>query len=326
MRARLAVLSECAGDWQAAVRHWIEAHAALKRPGPVATQPMPSIADEVMLYQTIVGAWPMTLCAGDAAGVAAFAERLAAWQEKSLREAKLQTDWVAPNAAYEDAARGFLAALLAPGSRFLAEASMFVRRIAPAGAVNGLAQTLLKLTAPGVPDFFQGTEFWDLSLVDPDNRRPVDFAARAAALREGGLGEGALGEGAPGEGASGEGALGEGASPVALAGAWRDGRVKQAVIARGLALRRRAPALFARGDYRPLEVRGRFASHAVAFLRVLGRRRVPDGGAKAGLGAAGGRRHDRLCRRRVGRHRAGAAGRRFPAGTARCAGRRCVGR
>jgi (1->4)-alpha-D-glucan 1-alpha-D-glucosylmutase len=186
----------------------------------------------------------MTLHAVDAAGVAAFAERLAAWQQKALREAKLETDWVAPNAVYEDAAHGFLAALLAPVSAFLTEAAAFATRIGPAGAVNGLAQTLLKLTSPGVPDSFQGTEFWDLSLVDPDNRHPVDFASRVAALRAG-------------------------ESPVARAQSWRDGRVKQAVIARTLALRQATPMLFARGDYRPLEVRGRFAEHVVAFLRTL---------------------------------------------------------
>ncbi|HEY1931956.1 MAG TPA: malto-oligosyltrehalose synthase [Acetobacteraceae bacterium] len=245
LRARLAVLSECAEEWEAAVRRWIEANARLKQPGAVSTAAMPSIGDEAMLYQMIVGAWPTTLRAGDADGVAWFAERLAAWQEKALREAKLHTDWMAPNAAYEDAARGFLSALLAPGSRFLGEAAAWARRIGPAGAVNGLAQTLLKLTSPGVPDFFQGTEFWDLSLVDPDNRRPVDLAARHAALRE--------------------------AAPLPrLAGSWRDGRVKQALIARITTLRRAAPALFARGDYRPVEVRGPLADHVVAFLRTLG--------------------------------------------------------
>ena len=244
VRARLAVLSELAEEWQAVVRRWMENNAPLKQPGAVATVTMPSNGDEAMLYQMIIGAWPTTLHADDAAGVARFAERLAAWQQKALREAKLETDWVAPNTAYEDAARGFLMALLAPASPFLVEAATFAMRIAPAGAINGLAQTLLKLTSPGVPDFFQGTEFWDQSLVDPDNRRRVDFAPRVAALRRG-------------------------ESPVALARSWRDGRLKQAVIARTLALRQAAPMLFARGDYRPVAVRGRFAEHVVAFLRTL---------------------------------------------------------
>ena len=131
----------------------------------------------------------------------------------------------------------------------------FARRIGPAGAVNGLAQTLLKLTVPGVPDFYQGTEFWDQSLVDPDNRRPVDFARRIDALEAD-------------------------ATPVALAAHWRDGRVKQAVIRRALALRREVPELFARGEYRPVEVTGlgrsmswRFCGRTkrgIAWLSCLG--------------------------------------------------------
>lgn len=244
VRARLAVLSELAEEWQAVVRRWMRSNARLKQPGALATVTMPSNGDEAMLYQMIVGAWPTTLRADDTAGVARFGERLAAWQQKALREAKLETDWVAPNAAYEDAARGFLMALLAPASPFLPEAARFSMRIGPPGAVNGLAQTLLKLTSPGVPDLFQGTEFWDLSLVDPDNRGPIDFASRVAALQAG-------------------------QSPASLARSWRDGRVKQAVIARTLALRRSAPMLFASGDYRPVAVRGRSAEHVVAFLRSL---------------------------------------------------------
>ena len=121
----------------------------------------------------------------------------------------------------------------------------FARRIGPAGAVNGLAQTLLKLTVPGVPDIYQGAEFWDLSMVDPDNRRPVDFTRRFAALNAD-------------------------ATPVALAACWRDGRVKQAVIRRALALRREVPELFARGEYRPIDVSGPLAAHVVAFLRSRG--------------------------------------------------------
>jgi (1->4)-alpha-D-glucan 1-alpha-D-glucosylmutase len=128
-----------------------------------------------MLLQTIVGAWPIELSAGDRAGRTEFAERLAAWQQKALREAKLFSDWAAVDEAYEDAARRFTLALIAEGALpdLLQEIAAFVRRIAPAGALNGLAQCLLRLTVPGVPDLYQGTEFWDFSLVDPDNRRPV---------------------------------------------------------------------------------------------------------------------------------------------------------
>ncbi len=220
VRARLAVISELPDEWQATVQRWLEANAAHR---PAAG---PSHGDEAMLYQMIVGAWPLTLSPTDAVGCKDFAERLTGWQQKAIREAKLQGDWTGPDEAYESAARDLLFHLLTPGSNFAAEAASFVRRIARAGAVNGLAQTLLKLMSPGVPDFFQGTEFWDFSLVDPDNRRAVDFAARTRALAE-----------AP--------------APGSVAGAWRDGRVKQAVIARALALRRAVPELFARGDYVP---------------------------------------------------------------------------
>ena len=145
---------------------------------------MPTPGDEAMLYQMIVAAWPTELTASDAAGMREYTERLTMWQLKSLREAKLVTDWIAPNLDYEDAAESFLATIMADTNGFAAEAANFARRIGPAGAVNGLAQLLLKLTVPGVPDFYQGTEFWDFSLVDPDNRGTVDFSRRIAALRQ----------------------------------------------------------------------------------------------------------------------------------------------
>jgi maltooligosyltrehalose synthase len=191
----------------------------------------------------IVGAWPPDLSAEDRNGLAVFAERLAVWQVKALREAKLATDWTAPNEAYEAAARNFLLRLLAGEPiDLLTDIAAFAGRIAPAGAINGLAQTLLKLTAPGVPDIYQGTDFWDLSLVDPDNRRPVDFQARLDAISKQ-------------------------APMTELAGNWRDGRIKQAVIQRGLAVRRARPELFARGDYMPLAVEGPAADHIIAFAR-----------------------------------------------------------
>jgi maltooligosyltrehalose synthase len=231
VRARLAVLSEFADEWQHAVRNWFVMNTPHRRSGP-----MPSPGDEAILYQMMVAAWPL-----DEADMADYAERLAGWQLKALREAKLATDWTAPNLEYEDAARSFLYTIMAD-TAFVAEAGTLAERIGPAGAVNGLAQTLLKLTAPGVPDFYQGTEFWDLSLVDPDNRRPVDFVRRIDAL-------------------------GADRSPVELVASWRDGRVKQAVIRRTLAMRRRQSALFARGAYRPLDVSGPLAEHVVAFAR-----------------------------------------------------------
>jgi (1->4)-alpha-D-glucan 1-alpha-D-glucosylmutase len=218
VRARLAVLSEMPQEWSARVREWIE------RSKPLQRDDLPIAADVALLLQTIVGAWPV-----DGA-------RLAAWQEKALREAKLNSDWSAPNERYEAAAREF-ALRLVDRAETLGIAA-FVESIAAAGAVNGLAQTLLKLTAPGVPDFYQGTEYWDLSLVDPDNRRAVDFARRRASLATN--------------------------DPIAALGHWRDGIVKQAVIARALALRRAMPSLFSHGSYEPVAT---LDARLIAFVR-----------------------------------------------------------
>jgi maltooligosyltrehalose synthase len=240
VRARLAVLSEVADEWAAALPRWIA------QCGPLRAAAQPHAGDIAMLLQIIVGAWPLDLGVDDAEGRRAFAERLAQWQQKALREAKLATDWAEPNEAYESAARDLLIALIATNAapELLAGIVAFARRISAAGAVNGLAQTLLKLTVPGVPDIYQGTDFWDFSLVDPDNRRPVDFAARAAALE---------------------------VTPLEdLAAHWRDGGIKQAVIARTLALRKEQPALFAAGSYEPITVRGEHADRVVAFARRLG--------------------------------------------------------
>ena len=221
------MLSELHGEWTAAVQRWSRLNASLRRDLPDGAAP--GMSAQLMLYQTLVGAWPLGLAPEDEAGVAAFLDRVAAWQEKALREAKRRTEWAVPNAEYEAACRDFITAIMAPdrASHMRAEIAAFAARIAPAGAINGLSQALLRCTAPGVPDLYQGTEFWDFSLVDPDNRRPVDWAARRAAL--------------------------DAAVPAArLLEHWQDGRVKQAVIAGALALRAARPALFAEGDYLPV--------------------------------------------------------------------------
>ncbi len=242
-RVRLAVLSEIPDEWEALLGRLIRLNTPLKR--DVDGGPAPDAADELMLYQTLVAAWPLLLGPEDKAGVRAFAERVAAWQEKSLREAKRHSEWAAPNAEYEGACRAFLDQILDPErpTHVLQEVAAFAQRIAPAGAINGLTQTLLRLTSPGVPDLYQGTEFWDFSLVDPDNRRPVDYAARDEALSAS-------------------------ASPTELLRSWRDGRVKQAIIARSLDYRRRAPGLFAHGNFQKLRVEGTLADHAIAFARI----------------------------------------------------------
>jgi len=236
-RTRLAVLSENAGWYAEQVERWLALSAPLKA-GETAISP----GDELMLYQAILGSWPLDLAGEEA--FQAYAERLTRWQEKALREAKLQSSWSAPNEAYETACREFLQQLLlSPDALALRQSiGATANRIAPAGALNSLAQTLLRMTVPGVPDLYQGTEFWDLSLVDPDNRRPVDYLAR-------------------------ERALSQAATPAELLAHWQDGRIKQALIAQVLMLRKQHPALFAKGRYTPLEVVGEQASHIMAFAR-----------------------------------------------------------
>ena len=235
LRARLAVVSEIPDEWARFLARCRALDAV--RPDP---------ADEIMLYQMIVGAWPLQLDPSDAVGCQAFAERLAGWQQKALREAKLRTDWIAPDEAYETKARDFLFSLFSPDRGFLSLARSFIDQIAPAGALNGLAQALLKMTVPGMPDFFQGTEFWDFSLVDPDNRRPVDYVARRDALAVD-------------------------AEPAACQASWRDGRIKQSIIHKVLGLRQGLPDLFAHGDYQPLPVRGPLQQRIIAFTRCHGR-------------------------------------------------------
>jgi (1->4)-alpha-D-glucan 1-alpha-D-glucosylmutase len=239
-RARLAVLSEIPSEWEVALTRWIRLNAIIRR--ELSTGAAPSPADEVMLYQTLIGAWPLGLNPEDAAGVAAFAERVAAWFEKSIREAKLISEWAAPNEEYEAAAKQFLLQTLDPSRPVSNDIIQFANRLNLPGAINGLGQTLLRLTAPGVPDLYQGTEFWDQSLVDPDNRRPVDFGARAQALRE-------------------QKDLAQSLQH------WQDGEVKQGIIARTLNLRSELPALFESGDYQKLEAEGSSAAHVLAFAR-----------------------------------------------------------
>lgn len=238
LRARLAVLSEVSARWVVTVERWRARHAGLRQraEGRMA----PSAGEELMLYQMLVGAWPHGLSPDDQDGVESFATRIAAWLRKALREAKRWTRWTSPNEPYEDACEDFLRAMLSGESA--AEFAAFARYIAVPGAANGLAQTVLRLTTPGVPDLYQGTDYWDFSLVDPDNRRPVDFLLRAASLDRD-------------------------AAPVELLAAWKDGTIKQAVIARLLRVRQAHPDLFARGGYRPLDAVGPAAGHVLGFVR-----------------------------------------------------------
>lgn len=258
VRARLAVLSERPAQWLAAAHQWRTEHAPWIRHLPSGSNPgpAPSHAAQWMLYQTLVGVWPGGLDWHDADAVRALAERVAHWQEKAQREAKLRTDWFAPDADYEAACRDFVFTLLTGDAAptFLPSLSALVQSLAPAAAINGLTQILLRTTLPGVPDLYQGADFWDTSLVDPDNRRPVDYAARHHALR-------AL-------------HVHAGHSLASLLAHWSDGRIKQAVLARALGVRAALPAVFESGDYQPLTVTGSGTAHVLAFARVHGAQAV----------------------------------------------------
>jgi (1->4)-alpha-D-glucan 1-alpha-D-glucosylmutase len=229
-RMRLAVLSEIPEEWGRVVRPLLE------RDDPVE----PAI--RYMILQSIVGAWPLVFHPDDAAECAHLRERLEQWLTKALREAKQATSWAKPDAAFEERCKAFLHRMLDPGEKTFGLLAGFVGRIAPSGALNGLSQTLLRLTTPGMPDLYRGTEFWDFSLVDPDNRAPVDFAARRTAL-----------EAAP--------------ALSTLLADWRSGHVKQALVARLLDFRRSKPNLFMEGSYEPLAFTGKRAHNLVGFMR-----------------------------------------------------------
>jgi (1->4)-alpha-D-glucan 1-alpha-D-glucosylmutase len=261
-RARLNVLSEVAGEWRTAVAGWRRMNAARRR--GVGGGPAPDGVDEYHFYQALLAAWPMdALIAGTVPPD--LADRLALYMRKAMREAKRHTSWLSPDAAYEEAVLEFVAAVLtgSHAQRFVPSFLAFARRVAGPGAVNALGQVVLRLTLPGVPDTYQGTELWDTSLVDPDNRRPVDFDDRQAALD---ALEPALGRLDRGEDASAE--------VAALLGAWPDGRIKLWTLTRVLRLRRAERELFLDGRYVPLSADGPRAEHVVAFAREDGGRRM----------------------------------------------------
>jgi (1->4)-alpha-D-glucan 1-alpha-D-glucosylmutase len=244
VRARLNVLSEIPREWWQRVARWTRLNA--KRVRPVDDATAPSRNDEYLFYQTVVGIWPYGLRGPEFEGIDRMRVRVDAYMQKAAREAKMRTSWSWPNEGYETALAAFVGGALDPKQArpFLDDLSTFVERIAPAGAVNGLAQTVLKLTCPGVPDLYQGCELWDLSLVDPDNRRPVDFETRERAILQHG-------------------------EPQDLLASWRDGRIKQYLVQHVLRFRREKPALFATGAYQAIETTGNQAHRAFAFARTL---------------------------------------------------------
>jgi len=240
VRARINVLSEIPQEWRRRVGRW----QRLNRRHRIVVDgtPAPGPNEEYLLYQTLVGAWPIST------------ERLREYALKAMHEAKVHTSWINPNPKYDEAIAAFVEAILEPrrSREFLRDLTAFAGRVAWFGALNSLAQTLVKVTAPGVPDFYQGSELWDLSLVDPDNRRPVDWALRERLL----------------DGLATQSRLERAGLARDLVKSWEDGRVKLYVIHEALATRRSHQALFQRGDYVPLEVSGSLDDHVCAFARV----------------------------------------------------------
>ena len=259
VRARIDVISEVPAAWRSMVRRWSrmnDAHREL-----VDDVPAPSRNDEYLLYQTLAGSFPW----GDDGGgdLAAYRARIGEYMQKAAREAKVHTSWLAPNAAYESALAHFVAAVLGePGEHyFLPDLRRECAVFGWFGLLNSVSMTLLKVGSPGVPDLYQGSELLDDSLVDPDNRRAVDYAVRRACLAS----LAAIGEAPPDARA---------AHIRSLFTAPFDGRAKMFVVARALALRRREPALFAYGDYRAVRASGARAEHLLAFVRSHARQAV----------------------------------------------------
>ena len=242
VRARQAAIAEIPEDWGRAVRRWQVMNR--KHRSDFDGEPAPDANEEYLIYQTLIGAWPMEglndSCRAD------FIERIQEYMVKALHEAKVNSSWLEPNAAWDEAVKRFIAAILTPDrrNRFLQSFAPIADNIAMLGAINSLTQIVLKLTCPGVPDFYQGSEMWDFSLVDPDNRRPVDFPHRKLSLDElADLGAAHLLEN------------------------WRDGRIKMFTVHRLLNLRHEQPELFSQGSYTGRMATGVWNDKIVAFER-----------------------------------------------------------
>jgi (1->4)-alpha-D-glucan 1-alpha-D-glucosylmutase len=253
VRARINLLSEMSLPWKLHARDWKRFNRI--HAGEVDGRPVPSPNDEYALYQTLIGAWPLRPLT-DSEDLKKFGERIVNYMLKAVREGKQNTSWINQNAEYEKGISSFINAILTPGAenRFLNDFIPFQKRIARLGLWNSVSQTLLKLTSPGVPDIYQGNEVWDFSLVDPDNRRPVDYGLRREvfeSLRK-------LGS-SPDE-----------SSLSAMLKTPEDGRLKLYVTWKTLCAREQWPDVFREGEYIPLAVQGEKADHVVAFLRKHG--------------------------------------------------------
>ena len=242
VRARIHVLSEMVPEWTAALDRWSELNLARKR--AVDGVRVPEANEEILLYQTLLGAWPLD---GDDRNT--FSSRIQKFLLKAAREAKHHSNWLEPNEQYEQAFFEFADALM-KDERFLDDFLPLQQEVAYYGALNSLAQLIIKLGAPGVPDIYQGTELWNFSLVDPDNRRPIDFGHRRNLLRE-----------LVNNTATGTSFVKE------LMDNWTDGRIKLYITWTGLQLRKQNPGLFMGSEYFPINAIGPLADNVIAFAR-----------------------------------------------------------
>src|SRR5262249_19116035 len=225
VRARINVLSELPDEWERCLYRWNRC---------TVTGSIPSPNEQVLIFQSMLGAWPIER------------DRLKQYVTKALREGKTHSSWINIHEDYERRVLSFVDSLYT-NERFLKDFKKFHKKLAYFGAVSSLSQVVLKITSPGVPDFYRGTDLWDLSLADPDNRRPVDFSLRMEMLRE----------------------LKSETSPANLLTSWADGRLKLFVTWKLLNFRREHPNLFLEGEYIPLSVTGPSADHVIAFARRL---------------------------------------------------------
>jgi (1->4)-alpha-D-glucan 1-alpha-D-glucosylmutase len=273
VRARINVLSEMPGEWGAALKRWsrLNAYHKPKIDGKVA----PDRNDEYLFYQTLLGAWPAKPMSPP--DLEFFTNRILAYMLKATKEAKVHTSWVNPNEGYDRAVHRFVCAVLdhKQTNLFLKDFSSLQRKVAFYGHLNGLALLLLKLTAPGIPDMYQGTELWDYSLVDPDNRRVVDFEYRRQTLVELKAEIERAGRDLP-------------VLARELLESAHDGRVKLYVTYRTLNFRRDHADLFSKGDYIPLEVAGEKREHVCAFARGFGQEKIIVAVPRLIVGLTGG--------------------------------------
>jgi len=247
VRARINVLSEIPDEWALRLRRWSALTRKMKK--PVEGRPAPDRNDEYFLYQTLTGAVPFL-----DEEYEAFVERIKQYAVKAVREAKVHTAWIKPDIEYEGAFVSFIDTLLKRSGKnpFLEDFMPFQKKIAWYGMLNSLSLVVLKITAPGIPDFFQGTELWDLNLVDPDNRRPVDFTKRAALFKE----------------IKDKSASTRASFIREVLGSYEDGKIKLFLIHAALRVRRELIGTFENGGYAPLEVKGSRTAHVIAFART----------------------------------------------------------